>query len=969
MTDTSPLSTPSAPTSGKIIPVIIFLHLLAILGNIVSPHLFLGFHYQFGSIAVLIALRLFGLRQGVSVAIFSAIPLIVTSRTATPLAWILLEPLFIASVTARTRIRNIVIADTLFWPLIAAPVITLINALVIHDELIGMSTFIMMQWVNGITNALVAGLILENMPIRRWLSLSQSVEAIPVHSLLFNLLMAFILTPSFVMMVVGGREAVRFQEERVETLLSRSFEGISSEIRLALTRYATALDQLVDRAERNTKIDRNGEFASSSLAVCREIPEIILVHAYDEQHNLIFPTDYSPLGRFPQDHRQFFDTVLATDSLVIDQHLHLIDERFYSLSIGKRFIHSDKSLGVIIFDINPAAFAPLLREGSGSLHRQALLVDRGGKVIASDDPAIHVGTPFTQRQGITLSPSRETTSFTHWYARGNEHLRNGYFTRTAPLGHGIPWHMTISFPARDTYHELMQEHLTNLAAMVSLCILSLFVSLLIAARLTAPLRRLALLTRSIMLAPGSRDPVEWPTTAVLEIAHLIDTFHSMSDTLRDKFEELESINHTLEERVEERTRELTEANAFLSLEIRDRIRAEEERDRTLAALEAQLSFQNTLIESIPNPIFFKDRQGRYLGCNSSFLSLIGRTREEIIGKTVHEIYPHDLAVIYHDADERLFAQGGIQQYEAVIGTADDLRNVIFFKATYASPDTPIAGLVGVILDITERKRAELQLEALTQELSTKNRELEEIVYAASHDLRSPLVNIQGFSRKLEKSCRRIAEILAETVPSGTLPDEIQTLLGESIPKSLHFIHASTAKMDTLLAGLLKLSRLGRMPLVIQQIDMNGLMTDILSTLEFQIQSSGAQVQVGDLPPCRGDRDQINQLFTNLIDNAIKYRHPQRSPVITVTGAMDGEQAVYQIRDNGIGIAKESMEKIWTIFHRVDPSATPGEGLGLAIVKRIADRHGGTVRLESTPEEGSVFVVTLPPPERQPRSSV
>ncbi|GAB4299002.1 MAG: hypothetical protein Fur0034_10310 [Desulfuromonadia bacterium] len=948
------------------IPVIILLHLFALLGNLATPHLFLGFRYHLGSIAALIALRLFGTRLGVSVSICSTIPLLIAYRTPLPLAWIPLEPLFIALLTARSRIRNLVIADTLYWPLVAAPLITLINAILIHDEIIGMVTFILMQWVIGITNALVAGLILENMPIRRWLSLASEEDTTPVHTILFNLLMAFILIPSFIMMVIGERRAITVQEGQIDTILSRAVQGISTEIRLAVTRYATALDQLVDRAERGGSFSGNGEFASSSLAICREIPEIILVHAYNEQHALIFPHQESPLQQFGATHRKFLDTALSTDKLTIDSHLHLVDERFPSLSIGKRFIDADGSLGVIIFDINPSAFIPLLTRGTDAPPHQAVLTDGERKAIAGSTPEIHPGAPFSPPIGVTLSPPVNGPPLPEWYVPGSRRSQDGLFVRTTAVGHGIPWHLTISIPARESYHALLEEHLTNLAGMLSLSILSLLVSLLLAARLTAPLRKLSLMTSTIVHSLPTPPPSEWPRSPVLEIAQLIATFRSMTDTLVEKFEELESINHTLEERVVERTRELTEANAFLSLEIRDRIRAEEERDRTLAALETQLSFQNTLIESIPNPIFFKNREGRYLGCNRSFLDLIGRAREEIMGKTVHEIYPPDLAVIYHAADEELFARGGVQQYETCIGRADDLRNVIFFKATYAGPDEPIAGLVGVILDITERKQAEMKLEALTHELSSKNRELEEIVYAASHDLRSPLVNIQGFNRKLEKSCRRIAELLADSFSTEALPTEIKTLLEESIPKSLHFINASTRKMDSLLSGLLKLSRLGRMPVVTEAIDMNQLISEILSTFQYQIQSTNARIHAGDLPPCWGDRNQVNQLFSNLLDNALKYRHPKRPPVVTLTGTVDGDQVVYQIRDNGIGIAKEHIDKIWTIFHRLDPSTTPGEGLGLAIVKRIVDRNGGTVRLESTPNEGSVFIVTLPAPERHQR---
>ena len=262
--------------------------------------------------------------------------------------------------------------------------------------------------------------------------------------------------------------------------------------------------------------------------------------------------------------------------------------------------------------------------------------------------------------------------------------------------------------------------------------------------------------------------------------------------------------------------------------------------------------------------------------------------------------------------------------------------------------------VAIRTDITQRKEDELRLKFFAEELAAKNKELETIVYVVSHDLRSPLLNVQGFGNALVRACGELKDKLASVED----PD-VKRLFATDIPRALRFIEAGVAKMDALLSGFLRFSRMGRVELQIQPVIMNRLVTGAAQALKFQTEEAGAMVEVGELPDCTGDTTLVGQVFSNLIDNALKYRAPDRPCVIAITGKIENGHAIYGVQDNGIGIAPEHQPKVFELFHRLDPKKNQGEGLGLAIAQRALERQRGRIWVESHPGKGTTFFVSLP----------
>lgn len=369
------------------------------------------------------------------------------------------------------------------------------------------------------------------------------------------------------------------------------------------------------------------------------------------------------------------------------------------------------------------------------------------------------------------------------------------------------------------------------------------------------------------------------------------------------------------------------------------------------------------LEGSPDVICVVGEKGIISYVNRAVERITGYSRDEIVGQSFVKLGLLAPESSSKPAEWRQLNEdrGTTRDQEIALMRKDGSR--VFVEVSTLSTGSPgrqaRPEVIGIARDITERKQAECERLRLTSELAEKNKELEQIVYVASHDLRSPLVNVQGFSKELRYSLREVASILqGESIPSE-VQHKISNILESDIADSLRYIEASVSKMDSLLAGLLRLSRLGRVALRFEQLDMNLLIREIVEAFEYAIKEVGANVKVSHLPPCVGDHVQINQLFSNLLDNALKYRDPERAAVIEITGQQANDQVVYCVRDNGIGIVKEHYSKIFEIFQRLNPGATSGEGLGLSIVKKILSRHNGSIWVESEPGVGSKFSVSLP----------
>lgn len=422
---------------------------------------------------------------------------------------------------------------------------------------------------------------------------------------------------------------------------------------------------------------------------------------------------------------------------------------------------------------------------------------------------------------------------------------------------------------------------------------------------------------------------------------------------------LQALNDELEGRVASRTAELAETNAHLKAEI-------EKHRQTEAALRASEARNRAYLDAIPDAIFRLNDEGVYLDFvpAEGFEAIV--PPEEMIGHSIVELLPADVATDAMGAVGRALKTKQRQRYEYQLPLAEETRD---FEARIVAVEG--REVLALVRDITEEKNAsrilermnleleqrvhertqeleeeveqrrqkEAQLQLKTNALIRSNEELERFAYIASHDLQEPLRTVSSFVQLLQ---RRYA-----------------AQLGGDADEYINYIVDGVARMKTLINDLLAFSRVTSRAHPFDRVAIESVVTAVKEQLNHAIVEKQATITIGELPVVKGDEGQLRQVFLNLINNALKFAG-EETPRIEIRAEAQADSWRFAVQDNGIGLDPQYADRIFVIFQRLHTrDQFEGTGIGLAITKKIIERHGGTIWVEAAPGQGATFYFTLP----------
>ncbi|NOQ25676.1 MAG: PAS domain S-box protein [Bacteroidales bacterium] len=368
-------------------------------------------------------------------------------------------------------------------------------------------------------------------------------------------------------------------------------------------------------------------------------------------------------------------------------------------------------------------------------------------------------------------------------------------------------------------------------------------------------------------------------------------------------------------------------------------------ENEIIKLKIELNIQDEIINTIPNPLFVKNKDFKYTNCNDAFASYLGLPKTKIINSTVYDISPKELADKYYIADCELRDNSENQIYESKVKYANGtLHDIIFHKACLINEKNEFYGIVGIMLDITKRKDAEQALKESEKQLIELNATKDKLFSIIAHDLRTPFNSILGFSELLIGNVKDFEIAKSE--------------------KYIGLINSSTKDSLILLENLLKWaqSQTGQIKFKQKRIILSSIIREIieLSNSIAIVKDISLVHNYSDEIEVYADENMLKTVLRNLISNAIKFTKTGGN--INISLISEQNQVEISISDNGVGINEETLKKLFDNSTNITSRGTAnekGSGLGLVLCKEFVEKHGGKIWVESEVGKGSDFKFTLP----------
>jgi PAS domain S-box-containing protein len=366
------------------------------------------------------------------------------------------------------------------------------------------------------------------------------------------------------------------------------------------------------------------------------------------------------------------------------------------------------------------------------------------------------------------------------------------------------------------------------------------------------------------------------------------------------------------------------------------------RKQTEMALRETMSMYQSLAEASQDLIYVIDAGERISYVNTRAVQAMGSTLGEIIGRPLSSLFPPESVGKLQDNLHRVMTTGAplLAEDELMVGSKALWLSSWLVPLTSGDQENHgVHAVLGVSRDISSQKKADLERQHYLLEVQKSNEELQQFAYIASHDLQEPLRSISGHLSLLEK--------------------RYQKAFDEQGLRSLHFAVDGAARMRDLIQALLSYARIGTQKIDVVRVDFARVIEQVKIDLEYTITQHQAQITHGELPTLTVSKNQMVQLFGNLVGNAIKFKRKDTPPIIEIAAVATAEGWKFSVKDNGIGIEPAYFDRIFKIFQKLHTREEyPGTGIGLSVCKRIVERHNGRIWVESEPGGGTTFFFTI-----------
>jgi PAS domain S-box-containing protein len=917
----------------KSLPLLLLLTLVAYLGNYFNLPLFFGVDFLFGSIAVLLIIYFYGTFWGILTSAIAG------SYTWTlwghPYAMIILigEAIFVSFFLKR-KSQNLVLLVTVYWLLIGIPLVGLFYGTVLKVYAIQTWLIIFKQSVNGIFNALVASLIISFLPNQKTgyrLSLKQTI---------FNLLVAFVFFPVLSLSVFNGKQMINTIETNIISEINAAQNMLTTDLSLWYQQYSRAVNILANIVTEKPEISR--ELLQTNVqSIQQAFPAFLRLYVTDQEGTIIaISPPYNEAGDFligTKINNLNKLTILKNNPQPFLEGVHQdLASSIPHLGINVPIISNNQFRGLAYGSLNVTRLIELLEK---TVHKHGLkvtIVDVNNQVIASNIPE---QKPLDQYDLETTGEIRKVNEeIFQWLPPPGKPImkrwKQSFYAKKVTLKNDLPWTLIIKFTTGPEIDILESLYLKSLAMMLFIAIGGLGIATLLSSRLVKPLIKLDQATTDLTSKIDQETHLNLPLSKIKEIDSLTENFQAMIITLKQKFQEIQLINNSLENRVEQRTQELSKLNQNLSEEIIQReqieilLREKEER------YEIAVSGTNDGIwdwNITTDELYISPSWMRILGYEDGGLP-------QIFSSWSDRVHPDDLEAVMKDIENHL--QGKTEIYETTHRLKHRKGHYIWTaskgKAIRDQQGKPYR-FVGILTDITEKKLAEEQLKLAKEEAENANKAKSEFLANMSHEIRTPMNAVIGMT--------------------GLLLD---TSLNSQQQEFVEIIRNSGDSLLTIINDILDFSKIesGKLELEKYPFKLRNCLEesiDLLMSKASHKKIELAYLMSPEVPEhIIGDITRLRQVLVNLLSNAVKFTQ-QGEVVISVKAQPIKEktaqmyQLQFSIKDTGIGIPKDRMNRLFHAFSQVDASTTRnygGTGLGLAISKSLTEMMEGTMWVES-----------------------